>query len=406
MFQHVVPCSSLTFSASREMFLYDLLSNATLKPRRANATINGASAHMDNASDSNKTSPLVPRTLASASQTVSVLKSFNTSLINENDAAVTLGPVTSEKMWSPPLDARFLAVFGVGIFLALTSMIMSCSLANRHVNQGIELTGTASMDPQNQLAVRFILAVPAVALTGILGLVLPECRTIWQIFASMVAAFNFWRIPDYLALSVGGDVSLLERLKEVPKTQTAELYSNVLCFHCSICIRPKRPESSDLLLLRKMVMLNCFLQPTLALMDCVYEFENAKGAAFASSSHTALAVFSILKVLGTLMSAAACNGLVRLLTAVDEKAATEIQAPKVLLYCRTYLLSLNLLPVIAECLLAQQFQLQNGMVLTDQGAINLGSAWATCFGACLSALVARYAFPAGTPGTANSPISN
>lgn len=305
--------------------------------------------------------------------------------------------VTSEKIWRWPIDYRVVVPLLIALVFATIAIFSATTLAFRHVRRGWSRSGTLALDTWTMYRIGFIMAVPGLALTGIMGVLLPESSAIWRFLGAWISAANFFRMPDFLLSFAGGRQHVQLILKQsTSKLPPVALYTQRPCCCMSFCSTPKQPEMLDVLYLRLMVFQLCIVHPLIVLLEVVLEMEAAKGAQFAQPALAVMNFLAVLKLPTSLICAAAVKGLVLLVGVINKHAAKAVehyQISEVHSYCSRFLTFLNIIPLLTELLVQFSFELRGGHLLPRQSVCNIAGAFTFCVGSYVCARAASRAFP-------------
>lgn len=159
---------------------------------------------------------------------------------------------------------------------------------------------------------------------------------------------------------------------------------------------PVMPQSRHVYLLRLLVLQMCALQPALAFLEVVLDWEFGIGAHWAKIFSRRQAFTRICRFASLIVGISACQGIKHLVEHMNPKAKGQ-NLDAILTYCRSYVLAMNLVPMLLSLIPATdiwgQDELSNGEVLTKAERDTILKGVFVLLGALLCARNALKAFP-------------
>jgi len=327
-----------------------------------------------------------------------------------------------------------LCVAGV---IALAAVAGSLLLMAWHLKVGSRLTGGLhTLHASSATVIGILWTLPIFACIGIASMVLPELAPVWQFLEVLMLTTTFRKMPDLFVQAAGGHVQLQLRLQgnmrggaessvtdsiapesvsEVRRAGLLDVFTQwpFCCLRRHVPARP--PQLPDLRMLQWSIVFLGALLPCLSFAELIFGLEDEEKrtefqrrlladeqlpdslkhlqAAMGNSIMQASSfwqhpwVSMLLRLLQALSIAAgmsALSGLQVLVTALNPKAANDMQLPLVQAYCQTYLVGFRLAPVLVGTL----------PLMLEERAFEMTRGLVVCMSSLLCTVAARRAFPA------------
>lgn len=212
---------------------------------------------------------------------------------------------------------------------------------------------------------------------------------------TLVLAHNFRLIPNTLISEVGDSMRLHLRLSE----ETVEPVSllNLRCFLCCHLSTPKVvPKSIHVRYLKYLVFQMCIVQPFLGFLEVVIDWEYGIGAHWVEAFSRRHLFTTICRFSSMIIGLGACRGIAGLVEVMNPNAKAA-HLDKIVKYCQSYVLGMNLLPNLLSRIPAAAIwggnKLSNGDLLSQAERAQLLRSVFVLLGALLCTLKAFKAFP-------------
>uniref|UniRef100_A0A7R9ZWP8 Uncharacterized protein n=1 Tax=Pyrodinium bahamense TaxID=73915 RepID=A0A7R9ZWP8_9DINO len=309
--------------------------------------------------------------------------------------------VLSERLFASPMDRRYLTVLCVCGLSALAACALGLRLAARHIRAGQRVTGTPAPSGRAAALARLVLGAPAFAALSFGSVILPEMAPVWHFLMVLVLSSTFAQMPDLLLSVVGGRVQLQLRLQEraaAGSLRDLSMYGHAPCCCLQPCFPPRPPRPADLIKLRFSILQLSLVQPVVGFYLLVVYQEALLGAGFVGMLEQQRVIFMIVKLISQLWCMSACKGLVELVSAFNQKAQAgqDLRAAKKLKYCQTFLLGMNIIPMLLQRPIAALWgdrALASGAQLSPPELQEFAHSIAVCIGSLLCVGTAERAFP-------------
>lgn len=305
-------------------------------------------------------------------------------------------PVTSDKLFAPPMDTRYLLVLYLCGGCALLSFLSAVRLVLRHLRTGRARTGLLTPDEQAAEAMAFALSIPVFAGLSFLAVVLVELAEVWTFFQTLILAQNFARIPECFTRGNLGMQRLhhLLRSQELPAVR---VYGHAPCCCLRAVWKESTPRPDDFPRLKLGIWQMCVIVPLFEFLDVIVAEEVYLGSVWVRSMPLPWMKYrQIAKVVSQLYCVSCCKGLAELVTALEDSPEEKRVLGKKLLYCQSYVWGMNLIPnLLWGCSLKfwGTEQLLNEAALTHLEMSNFITHACTCVATVVVTAAAWRAFP-------------